>query len=106
MADACVYVMNLPDEQYERLLGSDESISGKFEPPLVNIGVGEDVTIKELAETVKQVVGFKGEIAFDTSKPDGTLRKLMDNSRLTALGWRESVKLEDGLAAAYEDFLG
>jgi len=56
MADACVYLMNLPDEQYTSLLGSDESKSGKFEPPLINIGVGHDVTIKELAETIQAVV--------------------------------------------------
>ncbi|MDP3538780.1 MAG: GDP-L-fucose synthase [Azonexus sp.] len=104
MADACVFLSNLPDDQYESLLGSDESKSGKFEPPLVNVGVGEDVTIKELAETVKQVVGFAGEIVFDTSKPDGTPRKLMDVSRLLQVGWRFRTSMKDGLLAAYSDF--
>jgi GDP-L-fucose synthase len=105
MADACVYLMNLPDGSFGRLLGSDEAVSGKFEPPLVNIGVGEDVTIGELAAQVKQAVGFEGEIVFDTSKPDGTPRKLLDVARLNALGWRASVSLQSGLAKAYADFL-
>lgn len=105
MADACVFLMNLPDDQYESLLGSDESKSGKFEPPLVNVGVGEDVTIKELAETVKQVVGFSGDIVFDTSKPDGTPRKLMDDKRLRAIGWVSKTQLTVGLASAYSDYL-
>ncbi len=104
MADACVFLCSLPDDQYESLLGSDESKSGKFEPPLVNIGVGEDVTIKELAEAVKQVVGFDGEIVFDTTKPDGTPRKLMDISRLNQIGWHSRVGLVQGLEIAYLDF--
>jgi GDP-L-fucose synthase len=101
MADACVHLMNLPDDQYGALLGSDESSSGKFEPPLINIGVGHDVTIKELAEMIRQVVGFQGEIAFDTSKPDGTPRKLLDVSRLTAQGWQARTSLLEGLRQAY-----
>ena len=105
MADACVFLMKLPDEQYDSLLGSDESKTGKFEPPLVNIGVGEDVTIRELAETVKQVVGYEGELVFDATKPDGTPRKLMDVSRLHDAGWRHSCDLRDGLRRAYTDFL-
>ena len=104
MADACVYLMSLPDEQFARLLGSDEATTGKFEPPLINIGVGGDVTIKELAEMVKQVVGYTGEISFDVTKPDGTMRKLMDVSRLTSLGWRAKTPLIDGLKMAYDDF--
>ncbi|MDQ5902712.1 MAG: GDP-L-fucose synthase, partial [Pseudomonadota bacterium] len=82
MADACVFLMNLPEEKYDSLLGSDEAKTGKFEPPLVNIGVGTDVTIRELAETVKEVTGYAGEIVFDATKPDGTPRKLMDSTRL------------------------
>lgn len=105
MADACVFLMNLPDEKYDGLLGSDESKTEKFEPPLVNIGVGEDVTIKELAETVAQIVGFEGEIVFDTSKPDGAPRKLMDSSRLNLLGWRVSTGLLEGLATTYQYLL-
>jgi GDP-L-fucose synthase len=105
MADACVYLMNLPDEKYQSLLGSDESATGKFEPPLVNIGCGTDVTIKELAEKVKQVVGYAGNIVFDSTKPDGTMRKLMDVSLLTKLGWKAKIPLNKGLAFAYADFL-
>lgn len=105
MADACVFLMNLPDDKYTSLLGSDESKTGRFEPPLVNVGVGEDVTIKELAELVGKVVGFEGELVFDTTKPDGTPRKLMDVSRLNGIGWRASTALHPGLARAYADFL-
>ena len=104
MADACVFLSNLPDDQYDSLLGSDETKSGKFEPPLVNVGVGEDVTIKELAETVKEVVGFAGDIVFDTSKPDGTPRKLMDVSRLAHAGWCASTHMDKGLKCAYAEF--
>jgi GDP-L-fucose synthase len=104
MADACVFLMNLSDEKFDSLLGSDEAKTGKFEPPLVNIGVGEDVTIRELAEMVKQVVGFEGEIAFDTSKPDGTFRKLMDVGKLSAMGWRATVELKTGINQAYRAY--
>ena len=100
MADACVFLMKLPEEKYGILLGSDEAKSGKFEPPLINIGVGWDVTIRELAETVKQVVGYEGEIVFDATKPDGTPRKLMDVSQITGIGWKARTSLTEGLAAA------
>jgi len=105
MADACVFLMNLPDEQYQTLLGSDEVKTGKFEPPLVNVGVGKDVTIRELAETVKQVVGFEGELVFDTSRPDGTPRKLMDVSRLNGIGWNAKTTLQHGLTAALNEYV-
>jgi len=105
MADACVFLMNLPDEKYDSLLGSDESKTGQFEPPLINIGVGEDVTIRELAETVKRVVGFEGEIVFDTSKPDGTPRKLLDVGKLSAMGWRATVGLKSGIGSAYDAYV-
>ncbi|MCB5183690.1 GDP-L-fucose synthase [Methylobacillus gramineus] len=105
MADACVYLMNLSDEQYQALLGSDETKSGKFEPPLINVGVGEDVTIKELAELVKDIVGFDGDLVFDVTKPDGTPRKLMDVNRLSKAGWKAQTSLRDGLKQAYQDFL-
>lgn len=105
MADACVYLMNLPDTQYQCLLGSDEFATGKFEPPLVNIGYGSDITIKELAETVGKVIGYTGKIVFDTTKPDGTMRKLMDVRLLTKMGWKASTTINQGLATAYADFL-
>ena len=105
MADACVFLMNLPDEKYQTLLGSDEAKTGRFEPPVVNIGVGADNTIKELAETVKSMVGYTGTIEFDPTKPDGTPRKLMDVSRLHTMSWRAGTRLKQGLASAYADFL-
>ncbi len=104
MADACVFLLYLTAEKYDGLLGSDESKTGRFEPPLVNIGVGTDVTIRQLAETVKKVVGFKGEIVFDKNMPDGTPRKLMDVSRLARAGWLARTGLEDGLSRAYLEF--
>ena len=104
MADACVFLMNLPDEKYDSLLGSDEAATGIFMPPVVNIGVGKDLTIKELAETVGRVVGYAGAIEYDTTKPDGTPRKLMDVSRLHSLGWEAKTTFMDGVAGAYEDF--
>lgn len=88
LAEACLFLM----ENYN-------------EPELVNIGTGEDVTIKNLAALVKQIVGFKGEIIWDTSKPDGTPRKLMDVSKLHGLGWHHKIALEDGIKLAYQDFL-
>ncbi len=105
MADACVFFMNLPDEWFSTLLGSDEAKIGVFMLPVVNIGVGEDLSIKELADTVQIVVGFSGEIVFDTSKPDDTPRKLMDVSRLHNLGWLANTNFRAGLAHAYADFL-
>jgi GDP-L-fucose synthase len=88
LARACVFLMeNYSDEQF------------------INIGYGSDVTIRQLAETVQRVVGFTGQIVWDASKPDGTPRKLMDSSRLFALGWKPAVDLETGIGRAYEDFL-
>lgn len=88
LADACVYLMLHYDER-----------------ELVNIGTGEDLTIKELAEAVKAVVCFEGKLLFDTTKPDGTPRKLMDVSKLHHLGWKHNTELRDGLVQAYADFL-
>ena len=105
MADACVYLMNLPDEKFACLLGSDEAKTGKFEPPLVNIGVGEDITIHELAVLIGKIVGFHGDLIFDASKPDGTRRKLMDTSRLRQMGWCANTSLEEGLVDAYAEFV-
>ena len=102
MADACVYLMNLPDDQFKPLLAADRN-DGL--PPLVNIGVGEDLTIRELAETVQHVVGFKGTLEFDASKPDGTPRKLLDVTNLTGMGWTARVNLASGLKQTYEAFL-
>lgn len=102
MADACVHLMNLPDEQFVPLLGQDRN-DGLA--PLVNIGVGHDLTIRELAETVAATVGYEGRLEFDASKPDGTPRKLMDVGRLNAMGWKAKTGMREGLARAYADFL-
>ncbi len=99
MADACRFLMELPDEQYGHLLQAEQ-------PPLINIGCGEDVTIRELAEKVKDVVGFKGRLVFDTTKPDGTMRKLLDIDRLRQLGWKPETRLRDGIVGAFQDYLG
>jgi GDP-L-fucose synthase len=88
LADACVHLMRQG-----------------YDGPLVNIGTGEDLTIRELADTVKSVVGFEGRLVFDPSKPDGTPRKLLDVNRLAALGWRARTPLREGIAKAYADFL-
>lgn len=104
MSDACIHLINLPEATFNALLGSDESATGVFMPPVINIGVGEDISIKELAETVKSVVGYTGGIEFDSTKPDGTPRKLMDVSRLNALGWQARTGFRDGLLVAYGDF--
>lgn len=103
MAAACVFLMNLPAASFDSLLGSDETLTGRFEPPLINIGVGEDLSIRELAETIRQVTGYQGEIVFDRSKPDGTPRKLMDVSCLSALGFQPTVTLREGLRRALAD---
>jgi len=104
MADACVWLMNLPDATFEGLLGSDEAETGIFDPPLVNVGVGSDVSIAELAALIAEVVGFEGVLVFDKTKPDGTPRKLMDVSKLGALGWTSKTSLKTGLVRAYQDF--
>ena len=136
MADACVHLINMPDEQFNTLLGSGAKLlpspasgggagaardlagvvdrpsrlagspirEGDFIPPLVNIGVGHDLSIKELAETVKCIVGYTGEITFDTNKPDGTPRKLMDVFRLQSMGWSPASSFKNGLQLAYADY--
>jgi GDP-L-fucose synthase len=104
MAQACVHLLGLPEDRFAALLGSDECLTGRFEPPLVNIGAGRETSISRLAELVRDVVGFAGEIVFDASRPDGTPRKLCDVSKLTAAGWTATTPLRQGLAQAYADF--
>jgi GDP-L-fucose synthase len=104
MAEACVFLMKLPDQQFQPLLGTDEALTGRFEPPLVNIGTGEDITIAELAATVSHIVRYEGRIVYDSSKPDGTPRKLMDVGLLSKAGWRARTALSQGLRVAYADF--
>jgi GDP-L-fucose synthase len=90
--------MSLPEAKFDEVLT-------KYQPPLINVGCGEDVTIRELAETAASVVGFQGKLVFDTSKPDGTPRKLMDVSRIFDLGWRPKTNLREGIANALADYL-
>jgi GDP-L-fucose synthase len=97
LADACVFLMG--EARNTKTLFSDN------EPPLINIGSGEDVTIAELAGMVAEVVGFDGEIVFDEGKPDGTPQKLLDVSRISGMGWRPGVALPEGIGLSYGDYL-
>jgi GDP-L-fucose synthase len=97
MAAACVFVMNLPKNVYDQHTSPMQS--------QINIGFGSDITIAELANTVSQVVGFQGKIEYDYTQPDGSPRKLIDSTRLNALGWQAQVNLQQGLALAYQDFV-
>jgi GDP-L-fucose synthase len=99
MAEACVHLLELPPPEFAQLVNDSE-------PPLINIGYGEDLSIAELARTVARVVGFHGKLRFDTSKPDGTPRKLLDSGRINALGWKPRTRMDAGIALAYQDFLG
>jgi GDP-L-fucose synthase len=95
LAEACVFLMSLPDAKFSTLLNSDQ-------PPLINIGTGHDLSIRELAELVCRVIGYDGALEFDTTKPDGTPQKLMDSSRINALGWHAHTSLEEGIRLTYE----
>jgi GDP-L-fucose synthase len=94
MAQASLFVLELDEETYK----------ANTQPMLshINVGTGKDVTIKEMAETMKEVVGFKGNLTFDTTKPDGSPRKLIDVSRLSNMGWKYSIDLEEGLKKTYK----
>jgi GDP-L-fucose synthase len=98
LADASLCLMNLPDEQYSALLAYPAA------PALINVGSGQEISIADLARLVRETVGFGGEIIFDTSKPDGTPRKLADSSRLHALGWTHRINLAEGVQGAYRWF--
>lgn len=95
LAEACIHLLNLPDATYDALLRKDE-------PPLINIGTGEDLTIRELAELIARVLEFDCEIVFDPSRQDGTPRKLLDVSRINALGWKAKTSLEKGILLTYQ----
>ncbi len=90
MADACIHLLSLPDEQYHSLVKD-------LKPCLINIGMGKDITIRELAELVREIVDYEGEIVFDTGKPDGTPQKLLDISRMDGLGWQAGTSLREGI---------
>jgi GDP-L-fucose synthase len=98
LGDAAVFLLTMPSAQYTQVAVQSDV------PPLLNIGVGRDLTIAELAALVGDVVGYKGEIVFDTTKPDGTPQKLLDVSRMTSLGWQATTSLREGLEFAYRDF--
>ena len=99
LAAACVFLMNLDDTRYDALL------SDPVAPSLINVGSGQEISIRDLALLVQDVVGFTGDLVFDKDKPDGTPRKLADSSRIHALGWHHTVALRDGIAGAYRWFL-
>jgi GDP-L-fucose synthase len=99
MADGCLLLLGLEEEKYKKLVVS-------LEPCLINIGMGKDISIKELAGLVKEIVGFEGEIVFDADKPDGTLQKLLDVSRMAELGWKAKMSLREGIEMTYESYKG
>ena len=96
MAQASLFVLELDEETYK----------ANTRPMLshINVGTGKDITIREMAETMKEVIGFKGKLTFDTTKPDGPKRKLMNSMRLNRLGWSSKVNLEQGLKQTYKDY--
>lgn len=97
MARASVHIMNIDKKTYH------EQTSSKLNH--INVGSGKDLTIKELAETLKEVIGFKGEIKFDTSKPDGIFRKILDSNKINSLGFKPQVSLKDGLIKTYSEYI-
>jgi GDP-L-fucose synthase len=99
LADACLFLMNLAEKEFVSLLATSPQSPA---PALINIGSGDEVTIRELALLVKEAVGFEGSLVFDSSKPDGTPRKLCDVSKLHALGWKHRTRLEEGIQSSYE----
>ncbi len=98
LADACVFLMSLEQRLFIPIVTSVPA-------PLVNIGFGKEISIKDLAELVRKIVGFEGRMFFDSSKPDGTPRKLLDISRIIALGWQPSISLSEGIRSTYEFYL-
>jgi GDP-L-fucose synthase len=99
LAEACLFLMGLDQKRFDSLAASETTA------PLVNVGSGEDQMIREIAQLVAHVVGFDGLLSFDPGKPDGTPRKLLDNSKLSLLGWHPRICLQEGLKLAYQDFL-
>lgn len=97
LADACLYLMNLSEAQFLSIVRENQA-------PIINIGCGEDITISALGELIADIVGYHGKRVFDTSKPDGTPRKVLSVDKMTALGWKAKVSLSAGIAMAYEEF--
>ncbi|MGA7875600.1 MAG: NAD-dependent epimerase/dehydratase family protein [Desulfoferrobacter sp.] len=98
LASACVFLMNLDDHQYDSMITDTLR-------PIINLGCGEDTTIKDLANLIANISGYQGGITWDTSKPDGTPRKLLDISKITRLGWKPKIGLEEGIRRTYEEYL-
>jgi len=111
MADACVFLMEKVD--FEDIVKIKETnlkshisnLTSEIKNTHINIGTGKEISIKELAETIKKTVGFEGDLVFNASKPDGTMRKLTDSSKLAALGWKYTVELEEGIERMYRWYL-
>lgn len=97
IGDSIKFLISLPDAKFDELTSPEKA-------PLINVGVGSDISIRELAETIKSVIGYVGEIQFDSSKPDGTPRKLLDVSRINSLGWSATTPLREGIEKAVADF--
>ena len=98
MAEACLHFLQISPQTLEDKLPADQ-------PPLINIGCGEDLTILELAQKVKAIVGYQGEIVLDSTKPDGTMRKLLDVSLAKNLGWQATLPLQTGIHSVYQQYL-
>ena len=98
VADACLFIMNMDEKNFASLLAFSA-------PALINIGSGREISIKELALLIKDIVGFEGDVVFDKTRPDGTFQKLLDVSRLTNLGWKPKISLKDGIRSAYDSYL-
>jgi GDP-L-fucose synthase len=99
LAEACLFLMNLKDDAF------DSFVKSETRAPLINVGSGTDLTIRELADLIAGIVGFDGVLSFDSTKPDGTSQKLLDVSQLSNLGWTPNISLREGLELAYQDFL-
>ena len=95
LADACTYIMSLDDDKFSSLLQEEQ-------PPLINIGSGKEIQIKELAKLIADTIGYTGELVFDTSKPDGTQRKLLDSTKINQLGWKPNLTLKEALTKTYQ----
>jgi len=95
LVEACIFIMNLKDKVYRSIINPQS-------PPLINIGFGKDISIQELSLLIKEIVGFEGETVFDTTRPDGTPRKLLDVSKMTGLGWKPKISLKDGIRQTYQ----
>ena len=102
LADACVFLLDLNELEFNELSAYNRN-SGL--PPIINVGSGEEVTINQLSKIISEIIDFRGKIRFDTTMPDGTMRKIIDSSRINNLGWKPKTGLKNGIQKAYQDFL-